>query len=140
MIRIKRKRYLVNRGVQFRYMGLVVVPLIILLSGLYYLIYYSVFSEMLIPEAVTATLLPAMRKVNVVAVLAIPAILFVILKMALVYSNRIVGPIPRIERELDKAIARSDYSIRLRARSRDELKGFINRVNRLLETIEALKR
>ena len=133
---IKRRRYLVNKSVQFKYMGLVAIPLVALLAALYYLIYYSVFTHMLIPEAIVATLLPAMKSVNIVVAMAIPVALFVILRAALIYSNRIVGPIPRIERELDKVIA-GDYSIRIRARSNDELNTFINKLNALLGKMEA---
>ena len=132
---IKRRKYLVSKGVQFRYMGLVAIPLVALLAGLYYLIYYSVFNEMLIPEAITVTLLPAMRKVNAVVIVAIPVMLFLILRRALIYSNRIVGPIPRLEREIDRALA-GDYSVRIKARDKDELNRFVNKVNMLLEHLE----
>ena len=116
-------------------MGLVAVPLVALLAGLYYLIYYSVFNEMLIPEAITVTLLPAMRKVNAVVIVAIPVMLFLILRRALIYSNRIVGPIPRLEREIDRALA-GDYSVRIKARDKDELARFVGKVNMLLEHLE----
>ena len=135
MTRIRRKKYLVNRPVQFRYMGFVAIPLVVLLAGLYYLIYYSVFNEMLIPEAVAATLLPAMKKVNVFLLIAGPIALFIIFRRALVYSNRIYGPIPRIEKEIEKVLA-GDHSVRIKARDNDDLKGFIDKVNLLVEKIE----
>jgi len=131
----KRRRYLINKAVQFRYMGLVAIPLVILLTGLYYLMYYAVFNEMLIPEAITVTLLPAMKKVNMVMAIAFPVILFFVLRRALIYSNRIIGPFPRLERELDRVLA-GDYSVRIKARDKDELNGFINKVNMLLEKID----
>ena len=111
------------------------MPLILLLLALYYLIYYSVFNEILIPEALAVTLLPAMKKVNIVAIIAIPFILFVIIKSALIYSNRIIGPIPRLLKELDKAIA-GDFSVRVKTRDKDELGTLINKVNTLLEKMD----
>ena len=132
---IRRKKYLVNKSVQYRYLGIVALPLVALLGGLYYLIYYSVMKEMLIPEAISVTLLPAMKKVNIVAAVTLPVLLFMILRRALIYSNRIVGPIPRLERELDKAIA-GDYSVRIVARDGDELSSFIDKVNLLVERME----
>jgi HAMP domain-containing protein len=137
-MRTTRKRYLVRLGAQLRYMSLAAVPLIFLSAGLYYLIYYSVFSEMLIPEAVVATLLPAMRKVNVVVAIAAPVALYLVIRAALIYSNRLVGPLPRIERELDRAIA-GDPSIRLKVRDNDELRGLVSRVNLLLEKAKIIK-
>lgn len=133
--KMKRRIYLVNKAVQLRYMGLVVAPLILLLAGLYYLMYYSVFSEMLIPEAIVATLLPAMKKVNVVLLVALPVTLYFITRKALIYSNRIVGPIPRLEKEIDRALA-GDAHIRFKVRDKDELRTFISKVNLLLEKLE----
>lgn len=135
MRKIKRRRYLVNKLIQFRYMGLVTVPLVVLLAALYYLMYYSVFNEMLIPEAIATTLLPAMKKVNITVTITAPILLFLILRTALIYSNRIVGPILRVERELDKVIA-GDYSVRVKARSSDELRGLVDRINMLLEKVD----
>ena len=135
MIKIRRRKYLVNKPTQLRYMSLVVIPLVVLLGALYYLIYYSVFSQMVIPEAIAGTLLPAMKKVNMVVFLTAPVLLFVILRAALIYSNRIVGPIPRVERQLDKVIA-GDYSVRLKARDGDDLRVFIDKVNTILERLE----
>ncbi len=134
----KRKKYLVNKNVQLKYMGIVGVPLVVLLGCLYYLIYYSVFTQMLIPEAVSATLLPAMRKVNIICAVAIPVSLFFLLRVALIYSNRIVGPIPRLERTLDKAIA-GDFSVRLKSRGNDELGGLIKKINMLLEKVDTAR-
>ena len=135
MAEIKRHKYLVNKIFQLRYMGLVVIPLIILLTALYYLIYYSVFTEMLIPEAIVVTLLPAMKKVNLILLATVPIFLFLILKTALIYSNRIIGPVRRLERELDRVIE-GDYSVRLKTRHKDELRAFVNKINMLLEKVD----
>ena len=90
---------------------------------------------MLIPEAIAVTLLPAMKKVNMVVAISGPILIFAILKLALIHSNRIIGPIPRLEKELDKAIAGA-YTIRVKARDKDELSSFINKINLLLEKIQ----
>lgn len=135
MAEIKRHKYLVNKIFQLRYMGLVVIPLILLLTALYYLIYYSVFTEMLIPEAIVVTLLPAMKKVNLILLATVPIFLFLILRTALVYSNRIIGPVRRLEQELDKVIE-GDYSVRLKTRHKDELRAFVNKINMLLEKVD----
>jgi signal transduction histidine kinase len=90
---------------------------------------------MLIPEAVVVTLIPAMKKVDLMMTLSMPILLFLIIRMALIYSNRIIGPIPRLERELDKAIA-GDYSVRIKTRDNDELRSFISKINLLLEKVD----
>ena len=132
---IRRRKYFVQKATQLRYMGLVAIPLVLLLGGLYYLIYYSVLHEMLIPEAIVVTLLPAMKKVNIVAAIAIPAALFIILRLALIYSNRIVGPFSRLERDMDKIIS-GDYSVRLKVRAKDEVGHFVDKINSLLDKVQ----
>jgi len=136
---IKRHTYLVDKAMQFRYMALVFSPLVILLGALYYLIYYAVFTQMLIPEAVSVTLLPAMKKVNLAVAISAPVVTFLLFRAALIYSNRIIGPIPRLERELDKVIS-GDYSVRLMARDKDELRSFVNKINQLIEKIDTSRR
>ncbi|MFH1752848.1 MAG: hypothetical protein ABH875_01575 [Candidatus Omnitrophota bacterium] len=132
---LKRRSYLVNRKIQFRYTRLVVIPLILLMAALYYYIYHAVFTQMLIPEAVAVTLVPAMRKVNMGIIFTAPIILYLIVRAALVYSNRIVGPIPRLEKELDRAIA-GDYTVRIKTRNNDDLKGFVHKINTLIEAVD----
>lgn len=135
----RKRRYLVKKDMQFRYMALVAIPLVMTLAGLYYLMYHTVLSQILIPEGVIAMLLPAMKKINTVVAISLPLILFIILRAALIYSNRIIGPVPRIEREIDKVLA-GDYSLRLKVRNKDELNDFIRKINTLLELIEKEKR
>jgi len=138
MLKIQRRRYLVNKNMQFRYIALVLIPLIISLTALYYLMYYAVLNQILIPEGVTAMLLPAMRKINIIVAISVPIILVIIVRIALIYSNRIVGPLSRIEKEIDKILA-GNYSLRLNVRDKDELNSFINKVNMLLEKVEKEK-
>ncbi|MEI8349099.1 MAG: methyl-accepting chemotaxis protein [Candidatus Omnitrophota bacterium] len=134
MLKIKRRKYLVKKDTQFRYMGLVLIPLVLLLACLYYLMYYAVFYQMLIPEAVISTLLPAMKQVNIVLMLCMPVLLFLLIYAGLVYSNRLIGPIPRLEREIDRIIA-GDYSVRLKTRDKDDLRQFVNKINIVLEKL-----
>lgn len=131
----KRRKFLVNKGFQYRYILLMTVPLILLLTVLYFLIYYAVFTEMLIPEAVATTLVPAMKKVNMAIAVVVPIALLALIKTALVHSNNLVGPIPRLEKEIDRAIG-GDFSVRIKTRNRDELNAFVSKINRLLEKVD----
>lgn len=130
-----RRKYLVNKSAQFRYIRLVVIPSLVLSAAIYCFIYYAVFKQMLIPEAIATTLLPAMKKVNIGLIIAAPVLLSIIIRKALLYSHRIVGPIPRLERELDKVI-QGDYSVRIKTRNNDELRGLVNKMNSVLESVD----
>jgi len=132
---IRRKRYFVDKNTQMPYLGLVTVPLAVLLTAVYYAIYYAVMNQLVIPEAIASALLPAMKKVNSIMIFVLPVCFYLIVRAALIYSNKIVGPVPRIERELDRAIA-GDYSVRLKTRDNDALAPMIGKVNVLLEKME----
>ena len=45
-----------------------------------------------------------MKKVNIVIGVALPIFLLILLRTILIYSNRIIGPLARLEKQLDKAI------------------------------------
>jgi len=135
MEKIIRHRYFVNKAFQLRFISFVIVPLIVVMVALYSIIYYSVFNEILIPEAIATTLLPAMKKVNIIIAVGMPIFLLILLRTILIYSNRIIGPLARLEKQLDKAIS-GDYSARIKARNKDELKSLIDKINMLLEKID----
>ena len=72
------------------------------------------------------------RRVNVILAIGIPVIFFILYWWGLVLSHRMAGPIERFKRELDQILA-GDYKKRIRVRKDDELKGFADDINRLLD-------
>lgn len=131
----RRRQYLVNKRVQFKLMAFSAIPMLLCSGAMYYLIYYCVMQHIIIPEAIANILLPAMRGVNAILIIVAPVVLIMILRAALVYSNKIVGPLYRLERELER-IARGERSIRVKFRKGDELHPLADKVNILLESID----
>ncbi len=119
----KRRRYLVKKGLQFRYIGLLfsLALLVSLVTG--YTIFYtclSSFGEKLANVYPQGRLLPIFRTVNLLLLRNLLFISPFILICGLLFSHRIAGPLFRIEKVLDD-IGKGRLDINLKLRKNDEL-------------------
>lgn len=130
-----RKKWWVKHPVQARFMTLVLaamlVPLLVVGGGLYYLVFYLLAKQMAFPEAIASNLVPVLRSVNLWILFTLPILLAGIWWVAIVMTHRFAGPIERLERELDHAIAGRGH-MKIRMRREDALKGIAERINLLL--------
>ena len=100
----RRRKYMVNKGLQLKIIALETIPLVLCLAGLYYILYYFMMNEIMIPEAIAGVMVPALKKANFLLVFALPLALFVIIRAALIYSNKVAGPMYRFEHDMDEMI------------------------------------
>ncbi len=107
------------------------VPLLVVGGGFYYLVFYLLAKQMAFPEAIAANLIPVLRSVNLWVLFSLPVLLAGIWWMAILMTHRFAGPIERLERELDHAIAGHLHS-KIRMRRDDALKGIADRINLIL--------
>ncbi len=132
----RRKRYLVKKGLQFRYLGLILAAVVLpalLISGCFYYLIFSLMAEQLaIPESIAYNLMPVFHKINAILIIGMPLIIVMLLILGLRISHKIAGPIYRLEKELDE-IAKGNFAIRIKMRSRDELIGIAQKINRILD-------
>lgn len=130
-----RKKWWVKHPVQARFMTLVLaamlVPLLVVGGGLYYLVFNLMAKQMAFPEAIDANLVPVLRTVNLWILFSLPILLSGIWWAAIVMTHRFAGPIERLERELDHVISGHAHS-KIRMRQNDALKGIAERINLLL--------
>jgi hypothetical protein len=124
---------------QFKYMLLVVVamivPTILVGSFLYYYIFTSAANQIGIPEVIAMNLIPVLQKVNTMLLVGLIPMFILIFIWGLILSNRFCGPLMRIEEDLDK-ILEGNYSIRFRVRARDDIKSVVDKLNNVLDKIE----
>jgi len=135
MSHIKRTRKFIGTSVQKKLLRLIffsaVIPLAIAVVSLYYLIFNILAWQIGMPEAVTQSLAPAIRKINAIILIALPLVILAIWVAALEISHRIAGPLFRLEKELDDHIAgKGDGHIKLRPK--DELKALAEKINKLI--------
>jgi methyl-accepting chemotaxis protein len=112
-----------------------VLPTLIIGSCLYYVIFNIMAEQLGIPEVVAYQLLPVVRKVNLILMISLPVVFFLLLYIGLILTRNLVGPIERLEGELEEIIS-GDLSKRLRLRKKDRLKPLVDSINVLLDKIE----
>ncbi|MBM3253266.1 MAG: hypothetical protein FJZ16_03310, partial [Candidatus Omnitrophica bacterium] len=121
----KRKRKFIGTALQKKLLVLIflsaVIPATIIGISLYYLIFNLLAWQIGIPEAVAYNLFPVVRKVNLILFITLPVSLISIWFIALELSNRIAGPIQRVEKELDNRIS-GQKSGPISVRQKDEIR------------------
>lgn len=127
----KRRRYIVKRGLQFRYIGLIFSLAILasLVTG--YTVFYtcwSSFGEKLANVYPQGRLLPIFRTVNLLLIRNLILVSPIILVTGLIFSHRIAGPLFRIERLLGD-IGRGRLDIDIKLRKNDELVEVAEKIN-----------
>ncbi len=72
---------------------------------------------------------------SVISQLSFTAAILVLLVTMFVLLHRSLGPIPRMERVLDKIIE-GDHSLRLTVRKKDSVYSFVAKLNKVLDLLE----
>ncbi len=131
----KRKKKFVGTSLQRKLLILIfasaVIPAAIIAVGLYYLVFNLLASQMGIPEFIAYNLLPVVHKVNLIIFIAVPISLFLIWLVAIDLSNRIAGPIYRVERELNARLT-GEKSGPISVRKKDEIRPLVEKLNKLI--------
>jgi len=135
----KRSAYFTKEILQFRYLGSIIiavlVPSIFVGCCLYYLIFYILAEQIAIPEAIAVALLPAVKTVNGVIIVGFPILFILLFSWGILVSHRLAGPIGRLEKELNYVITSKDYSHKIILRDTDDLKKVADNINKLLELV-----
>ena len=87
---------------------------------------------MVFPEAIASNLLPVIDKINGVLIVGIPVALLIVAWLSIAISHRFVGPIERLDADLEKILA-GDRGHRVRLRKNDDLKSVAEKINQLLD-------
>lgn len=134
-----RALYLTKGLLQFRYLGSIVIAILIpslfVGSCLYYLIFSILADQIGIPEAIASTLVPAVWDVNRILLIGFPVMFILLLIWGIFVSHRLAGPIERLNRELDYVINEKDHTHKIMLRKNDDLKVIADKINTLLEMV-----
>lgn len=135
-----RTKYLTGSRMQLKYLGLLmvsmIVPLVFAVGCLYYFIFTILAEQIGIPEYIAYNLFPVIKKINMILLVGIPPLLLLLILWGIVLSHRFAGPMERLERELKKIAEHNDYKKRIRVRRHDDMSTLIEGINRLLEKLE----
>ncbi|MDP2913743.1 MAG: hypothetical protein Q8N91_07070 [Candidatus Omnitrophota bacterium] len=135
-----RTKYLTGSKIQLRYLGLlmvsIVVPLVFAAGCLYYLIFTIMAEQIGIPEYIAYNLYPVVKKINMILLIGVPPLFLLLVFWGIILSHRFAGPMERLEKELKRMADQSDYKKRLKIRKRDDLTPIVEEINRLLDNLE----
>lgn len=107
------------------------VPTIIVSVSLYYLIFNITAEQMGIPEAIAYNIIPAARRVINILLIAAPLTMLAILIIAYKVTHKIIGPLDRINRELNEALVGQKIGPII-IRKTDKLWPLVDKINKLL--------
>jgi len=130
----KRKKKYVGTSLQKKILTLVfvsaVIPAGIVGISLYYLIFNLIAYQMVFPEAIASNLFPVAQQIKLIILIALPICLVIIWRIALGLSNRIAGPVYRLEKELDMRISGKKTGP-IFVREKDEIKSLADKINKI---------
>ena len=130
----QRKKYLINKKLQMRYVRLVVAPTICVAAVVYYLVYYLLIRHIAIPEIIVNNILAPFKEANIILLILMPIILLPLVIGAIFMSHKIAGPMYRIEMELER-ILNGDLSKRIILRKGDYMKEIADGINLLIDKL-----
>ena len=136
---VLRRQYITNEPIQKKYLGLLVlslvVPVIVVASGLNFLIYNLLAVQLGIPASVAANLFPAIGSINVKLAIITPVMIMFLLMWGVILSHRFTGPMGRLRREIEEMAKTGDCTRHLYVRKYDDLRPMIDSINLLLTAV-----
>jgi len=135
-MRQKRKQLIVNPGVQYKLLCLILVsvliPTLLTFTSLFFLIQSIIVEAQIESEVVYSALMFLTHKVFIILFLGFVFITVLLLTWSLIFIHRIVGPLFRLEKELDKVIDGKTIS-KIRFRKHDSFKALADKINILID-------
>ncbi|MDD5089507.1 MAG: HAMP domain-containing protein [Candidatus Wallbacteria bacterium] len=138
MSRNRRTRFLIKKGLQFRYMAVILMTMLFLslISG--WTIYSTIWEHLTMADMkVSANLHTTFNKINSDLMVRVPAFAILLSFASLFISHRIAGPIYRFEQSA-KTISSGDLTMRVKLRKGDELQSLADCFNQMAENLETL--
>lgn len=133
----KRKFFICNRF-QKKILLLVffsaVIPVAIACVCLFYLIFNVTANELVFPEAIASSLIPAAKKVALIVLVVLPFSLWLIFWWAYHVSYKFAGPLCRLYREMDERIDGCTKA-HIKFRKGDYLLELADKINALLDKL-----
>lgn len=139
MVKIRRRKYLINKPLQFAYSGIAIWLLLvgIILAGTltYYITMNTILTRMESSSAFSVQAYQLVREINSLLSRRIGWLLagLVVLTggLEIFYMHRIAGPVYRMERTLREALEGKAFSP-IRLREKDFFKGLAEALNRFM--------
>lgn len=132
--KFKRKQYIIARGFQFRYAGVILALMMVISIVAAYTTYYTsltLLGEKLANVYPQGRLVYLLKQVHFTLLVRLFMIMPVIFLFSIWLSHRIAGPIYRMKQFLSN-VASGDLKSRLMLRKNDELKDMADAINKMV--------
>ena len=135
----RRKRYIVKKGLQFRYIGVMfaLVVLVSIVTG--YTVFatgWTLLGERLANVYPQGRLVEVFHETNLALIKNLLFISPLIFALGLLFSHKIAGPVYRIEKTIHE-IVRGNLGSRIRLRKGDELRDLADTINTMTENFNS---
>ena len=134
----KRKYFIVANRFQRKILFLVffstLIPLVVTIIALFSLVFTILAAEMPHKEIISFNIIPAVTKTATIVVIFTPLVVLLILLLAYRVSNRLVGPLGRLYRELDMRIEKNSKA-HINFRKGDDLIELTEKINKILDKL-----
>lgn len=134
-----RKRYIVNPPIQFKLVFLILasilIPTLLTFACLYYLLQSILVEAQVDNEMVYSALLFLSHKMYIILALGFVFITSLLITWSTIFIHRIVGPLYRLEKELEKVIEGKKVT-KIRFRKNDSFRTLADKINVLIERIQ----
>ena len=134
-----RAQLITKRPLQRKYLGLILLsimlPLFIVGGCLYYVMFQVMADQLAIPESIAQNLIPVFHKVNFLLLISLPPVIILLVLWGISLTHRFVGPLERLEDDICK-ISKGDYSVRINLRKDDDLRPIADVINHIIDKLE----
>jgi len=133
----RRKQFLVKRGMQFRYIGMIFALAILASIVTGYTVFatgWTLLGEKLASVYPQGRLIYVFKAANIALIRNLLFISPLIFIMGVLFSHKIAGPVYRIEKSLYE-ISKGNLALKVKLRSGDELWDMANIINDMTEAI-----
>ncbi len=131
----RRRNYLINREFQFRYIGRMIIGIIVMAMIVSFTVYYTtwarIMDEFYNVARIASRFAPLFNSINQTLLVILLVFLVLVVIFSVFISHRIAGPIYRFEKTL-QAIAGGDMTMRVGLRKRDEFKPLADTMNEMV--------
>jgi len=135
--RFKRRIFIIKRGLQFRYMGVIFTAMLLVAMIVGWTVYFSIWKDLSDPTKKHDELVEIFLQGNDVLMSRMTVIMVMICFLSVFVSHKIAGPVYRLE-ESAKIIASGDFSKRIKLRYGDELQDLADAFNIMTESLDKI--
>jgi len=131
----QRKTFLIKKGLQYRYMGIVILAMMAVSAVVGCTIYFTIWSPISDRNVSLDTLAEIFDRTNRQLMYSTAVLILFIAIASIFVSHKVAGPVYRFEQSV-RAIAEGDLTLRIKLRKGDEMMELADMFNHMTSTLE----